>query len=332
LLIVKHDEVDRILRARETDLIDLVRTAYELHDEGRSAVPHSTFLRFPADARNRIIGLPAFIGGEYPAAGMKWISSFPGNIDAGLARASSVVVLNELGTGRPVSLIEGSLVSAKRTAASAALAAREFGGPDLTGVSMIGCGPINFEVLRFLLAAIPAIAEVTVFDIAPARAAAFSRQVVEIAPDLPVTIATDIGRAVGAHQLVSIATTVSKPYLNLDAAKPGAIVLHVSLRDLTAETIVAAQNVVDDADHVCREGTSLHLAEQATGDRAFIDAPIGAVLRGRVKFTRDTGRPLVYSPFGLGALDVSMARFVHAEATRQGMGTAVVDFLPGTTT
>jgi ornithine cyclodeaminase len=76
----------------------------------------------------------------------------------------------------------------------------------------------------------------------------------------------------------------------------------------------------------------VHLAEQATGGRTFIDAPIGGVLRGRVKFTRDTSRPLVYSPFGLGALDVSLARFVHAEALSQGLGIAVGDFLPSPTT
>lgn len=331
MLILGHDEVADVLRDREKDLVELVRTAYELHDEGLSAVPHSTFLRFPRDDRNRIIGLPAFLGGEHPVAGVKWISSFPANVEAGLPRASSVVVLNELTTGRPVALLEGSLISAKRTAASAALAAREFAAPATTGVALVGCGPINFEVLRFLRAALPQLAEVTAFDLSPDRAAAFARQAAEEL-DLPVAVADDVHRAVGAHPLVSLATTASTPHLDLRAARPGAVVLHVSLRDLTAESVLAAQNVVDDADHVCREGTSLHLAEQRTGGRAFVDAPIGGVLRGRVRFHRDPARPLVYSPFGLGALDVALARLVRDEATGRGLGTTVEGFLPRPTT
>ncbi|GAA3849332.1 2,3-diaminopropionate biosynthesis protein SbnB [Saccharothrix violaceirubra] len=331
MLILTHDEVAGVLRDREAELIELVAAAYRLHDEGRSAVPHSTFLRFPDDDRNRIIGLPAFLGGDRPSAGMKWIASFPGNLEKGLERASSVIVLNELDTGRPIALLESSLISAKRTAASAALAAREFGPAGLSGAGFVGCGPINLEVLRFLLVAVPTLAEITLFDLSPARAEAFAAKARELSPTLKVAIATDLDDAVGAHDALSLATTAGTPHMDLSKARPGATVLHVSLRDLTVETILGAQNIVDDADHVCRERTSLHLAEQHTGGRDFVDGPIGGVLRGRVAFTRDTTRPLVYSPFGLGALDMAVAEFVNAEAAARGLGTTVAGFLPGTT-
>jgi ornithine cyclodeaminase len=175
---------------------------------------------------------------------------------------------------------------------------------------------------------VPTVTEVTLFDLAPARAEAFAARAAELAPHLAVTVAADLDEVVGAHDAISVATTAGTPYLDLARARPGVTVLHVSLRDLTVDTILGAQNVVDDADHVCREKTSLHLAEQRTGGRAFIDAPIGGVLRGRVEFHRDTAKPLVYSPFGLGALDMALARFVHAEAGERALGTTVKDFLP----
>ena len=65
MLIVRHHEVRDILAGRAGEVIDIVRAAYRLHDEGRTVVPHSTFLRPPSvpgkpDPGNRIIGLPAY--------------------------------------------------------------------------------------------------------------------------------------------------------------------------------------------------------------------------------------------------------------------------------
>ena len=328
MMILGHADVVHALAGREAETIDVVAGAYRLHDERRTAVPHSAFLRFPGDSRNRIIALPAFVGSDPPAAGMKWVSSFPGNLGEGLPRASAVVVLNSMETGRPEALIEGSLISARRTAASAALAARVLlEGRPAGGVSLIGCGFINREVLRFLLAVWPGL-PVTLYDIDPGRAAAFARGCADLVPDARVTLAADLPSALTANELISIATTAADPHMDVAGCAPGSVVLHLSLRDLTVDAILASQNVVDDPDHVCRERTSPHLAEQATGNRGFIDASIGGLLRGSAEFRRDPAKVLVFSPFGLGALDIALARFVQAEALRAGCGVTVDDFLP----
>ncbi|MEZ0090170.1 2,3-diaminopropionate biosynthesis protein SbnB [Streptacidiphilus sp. EB129] len=330
MLIIRHHEVQDILRGRETDIIELISATYRLHDEGKSSLPHSTFLRFPDAPADRIIGLPAYLGGEKPTAGMKWIASFPGNIAAGVDRASAVVVLNSLANGRPEALVEASLISAKRTAASAALGAGLLlpdAGADTTGVTLVGCGVINTEILRFLKARLPFLTEALVYDQDPARAAGFARRAMEAIPGVSVTVADDLPSALAAHALVSLATTAAAPHLAADAFRDDATVLHVSLRDIHPETILASQNVVDDADHVCRERTSLDLAQKLTGNRDFVDASIGTLAAGTSSFQRDPGRPVVFSPFGLGILDLAVARFVQEEGTRQGLGVAVDDFL-----
>ncbi|MFH8751974.1 2,3-diaminopropionate biosynthesis protein SbnB [Streptomyces rimosus] len=328
MLIARHADVHEVLAGREEEILAIVQEAYEAHEDGRTAVPHSTFLRFPGDERNRIIGLPAFTGGDHPVAGMKWIASFPGNLDEGLPRASAAIVLNSLDNGFPVALVEGSQISAKRTAASAALAARLLTeGAEPTGVTLVGGGVINTEVLRFLLVALPTLREVTVFDLDAGRAEAFAARCRELGPRMTVEVAADRPTALARHGLVALATTSSTPHLGSDELQPGTVVLHVSLRDLYPEVILGAHNIVDDADHVCRERTSLHLAEQAAGHREFIHASIGALVRGTAHLTRDPGRVTVFSPFGLGILDLALAEYVRAQAAERGLGVHVEGFL-----
>jgi len=331
MLILRRTDVTDVLSGREAEIIDLVADTYRLHDEGRTSLPHSTFLRFPEErhGRDRIIGLPAYRGGERPAAGMKWVASFPGNVATGTERASAAVVLNSLDDGRPVALVEGAVVSAKRTAASAALAAAELiAERPPASVLLVGCGVINLEILRFLTAALPSLTEAALYDTDPARAEEFAARCHEAAPAIKAHAVTDLAAALGEHRLVSLATTAATPHLDLAACGPDTTVLHVSLRDLTAETILGAVNVVDDTDHVCRERTSLDLAQQAAGNRDFVAAEIGALLRGTVTLPRTPERPVVYSPFGLGVLDIALAEFVREEAERRGLGVRVDDFLP----
>ena len=74
-------------------------------------------------------------------SGIKWISSFPANRAGNLARASAVQILNDATTGYPLACIEASLISATRTAASAALAAEHMSPAPFEGtLSVIGTG------------------------------------------------------------------------------------------------------------------------------------------------------------------------------------------------
>jgi ornithine cyclodeaminase len=336
MLVIRHHEVRDILAKQEQGVLDRVRAAYLLHHAGQSALPHSTFLRLPAappmtGSANRIIALPAYLGGPEGAAGMKWIASFPGNLGRGLNRASAVMVLNSLETGRPEALIEGSLISAARTAASAALAAEVLVPAGMDGIDevcLFGCGVINLTVLRYLRVLQPGLSRVLLHDHDPQRTTAFARQCAELAPGITVRTATDPEQAVFASRLVSIATTAPTPHLDLDLAADRTM-LHLSLRDLSPRMILANHNVVDDPDHVCRERTSVHLAQQESGDRRFIDGTLADVLLSGRSFDRQPGKSVIFSPFGLGVLDIAVAQLVLAECTRLGTGVAVDDFLAG---
>jgi N-[(2S)-2-amino-2-carboxyethyl]-L-glutamate dehydrogenase len=329
LLLLTGDEVAGLLSDREPDVLDAVRAAYVAHARGETVVPHSTFLLFPGRPSDRIIGLPAYIGGPFQAAGMKWVSSFPGNVAQGGRRAAAVVVLNSMESGAPTAFLEGSVVNAKRTAASAALAARHLHGPSPSRLGMVGCGVIAFEIARFLCAVLPEPRDFVVHDTDLERAERFAERVRAL-PGAAATTAADLGTVLCESGLVTFATTAAVPHVaDLSACPAGTTILHVSLRDLDPAVILDADNVVDDVDHVCRAQTSVHLAEQRRGDRSFVRCTLGDVLLGRQPGRNGHGAVTIFSPFGLGILDVAVSTLVVRLAREAGVGRLIGDFLPG---
>src|SRR5687768_12937876 len=239
IAILKGSEVRAVLAGRELELIQAVRMAYETHGDGDSSLPHSTFLPFPGQPRNRIIALPAYLGGECGVAGVKWVSSFPDNLNLGVDRASAVMILNSSQTGRPEAIIEGSVISAKRTAASAALAAQCLVSDSKpSGVGMMGCGLINFEIARFLLAVLPEAEAFVLFDKDEARVKQFANK--KLFNNIEVEIAKDTNDVLRNCPLISIATTALTPHIGeVRQCRPGSTILHISLRDLTPEVILS---------------------------------------------------------------------------------------------
>ena len=329
LLMLGGADVACLLEGRETELVASVRGAYEAHARTQTSLPHSVFLTFPDNARNRIIALPAYVGDGFDIAGVKWISSFPANVGRGIERASAIVVVNSMETGRPLAVMEGSLISAKRTAASAALAAQQLHGPGgPVSLGLVGCGRINYEIQRFLLATGPAPEQVLVHDLAADRAERFAARLNAEAGRQVARAAGDLAGLLRGCDLVSFATTAPTPHVeDLSVCAPGATILHVSLRDLSPAAILDSDNVVDDVDHVCRERTSIHLAAEQRGAVDFVRCTLGDVLLGRQP-AREGSRRLVFSPFGLGVLDLGVAALVLRGAEEQGLGTTMPSFWP----
>lgn len=325
------EAVRELLEGRESEILEAVREAYELHATGRTVLPDSNFLRFPGRERERIIALPAYVGGEHEAAGIKWIASWPQNVQRGMDRASAVMILNSTETGRPTAILEGSIISAKRTAASAALAAATLhAGPEPQALGLVGCGLINFEVARFAVSVFPSLERFVFLDLDPEHAARFGERLQRLRPGARVEAAGAPDEVFAGAPLVSLATTAVAPHLDsLAAAAEGSTVLHVSLRDFTPEVVLACDNVVDDVEHVCRAQTSVHLAAQRTGGTGFIRGTLGDVLLGRIP-PRSGGHPVtLFSPFGMGILDLAVAGLVRRRAAEGGgAGVRIPGFIP----
>ena len=128
-----------------------------------------------------------------------------------------------------------------------------------------------------------------------------------------------------SSDLIVFATIAAQPYISdLSWFEHNPLVLHISLRDLTPQILLASTNIVDDIEHCLKASTSPHLAEQLTGNRDFLHGTLDDVIAGRV--TPPAGQPLVFSPFGLGVLDLAVGKHVYDQLNRSGQLHNIDDF------
>ncbi|WP_433288978.1 2,3-diaminopropionate biosynthesis protein SbnB [Pseudonocardia sp. CA-142604] len=317
--VISGAQVQRALQGHEKQVMEVVEATYRLHGAGDSVNPPSYFLRFPDRPNDRIIALPASIGGQARVDGLKWISSFPENVAAGIPRASAVLILNDHDTGYPFACLESSIISATRTAASAALAADWLsrGRERPTRVGFFGVGLIARYIHTFLAGSGWSFDEVGVFDLSADSAAGFRGYLEQSGTAGRITVYNNAEDLIRSSDLVVFATVASQPHVeNVSWLEHNPLVLHVSLRDVAPEIVLASTNIVDDVEHCLKANTSPHLAEQLTGNRDFLHGTLDDVMAGRV--TVPEGRPVVFSPFGLGVLDLAVGKYVYDEVTRSG--------------
>ncbi|WP_236794819.1 2,3-diaminopropionate biosynthesis protein SbnB [Amycolatopsis sp. GM8] len=324
--VVSGRSVQRALHGREPAVIDLIESAYRLHGAGSTVNPPSYFLRFPDQPNSRIIALPASVAGNVDTAGLKWIASFPDNVANGLPRASAVLLLNDRRTGYPYACLESSVISASRTAASAALAALRLGAgrAERGRVGFIGTGLISRYIHTYLDAAGWPFTRIGVHDLAAGRTRGFT-EYLRGRTDIPVKAFGSAEELIRESDVVVFATTAGKPHVS----DPGwfshhPLVLHISLRDVSEEIVLDSVNVVDDVEHCLKANTSVHLTEQRVGHRDFVHATLHDVLTGGYEVPAD--RTVLFSPFGLGVLDLALGAFVYRECLRAGELVAIDGF------
>src|SRR5438552_12750193 len=215
LSIINGKTVSDIVRANRRECIRIVREAYLAHADGRSVNPDSYFLRFPEKPDCRIIALPAYIGNGFAVAGLKWIASYPANLQKGFPRASAVLILNSYETGYPFAILESSIISAARTAASATLAAYWLNGRsrEARSLGIVGTGFIARYVYDFLVDTGWAIKDVRLYDTSPVESEKFKSTVCRPEHHRTVTVVPHVADLLSSSDLIVFTTVAAVPHI-----------------------------------------------------------------------------------------------------------------------
>jgi ornithine cyclodeaminase/alanine dehydrogenase len=144
------------------EIIDVIEKAFREKGEGRVEMPPKPGIHPKADAF--IHAMPAFIP-KMKAAGMKWVSGFPNNYKYDLPYIMGVLVLNDLDTGVPICIMDAAWVTAKRTGAATAVAAKYLAKKDSRVFGILGCGVQGRHNLEAIFTAFKGLEEVRAYDI-----------------------------------------------------------------------------------------------------------------------------------------------------------------------
>jgi ornithine cyclodeaminase/alanine dehydrogenase-like protein (mu-crystallin family) len=311
-------DLDELVEALQAAMIDL--------SAGRASVPPRVAAQVPEhDAM--LAAMPAYL----PSAGAlasKLVSLFPGNREQPTHQA--LICCFDPATGTPAALMDGTYVTAVRTAGGSALATRLLARPDAQHVTVIGTG-VQAAAHARALARRPGVRTVWIAGRDPGRAERLAR---ELAGDgVPARAAGSIEAAVRAAQIVCTTTHAAQPVLRREWLRPGTHINSVGYNtsgdgELDTATIQQALVVV--------ESRAAALAPPPAGavelrraielqaiDAGHIAAEIGQVAAGTVPGRTSDTQLTVYKSVGVAAQDAAAAALILAAAQQRGVGTSV---------
>ena len=278
--------------------------------------PIKPYLRY-RNSDNRIIAMPAYVGGDINVAGIKWISSFPENIKKGIPRAHCIVVLNDSNTGVPISIFNASLISIIRTCSVSGLIINNYCKRNCKNfyvIGIIGWGPIgqyHYRMVKSLLG--NKIKKIHIFDINQIDS-------IDIEDDR-VEIVDCWEKAYEGADIFITCTVATKRYID-KCPKGGALLLNISLRDYKTSIyeVVKDTIIVDDWEEVCRENTDIENMYKECGLRREMTHNLQDVLyNDYLQYVKDN-QPIMFNPMGMGIFDLAIANYFYQKGMIKGKG------------
>ena len=230
--------MDQCVEAMEDLLVTLNKGDYVMAGVNHNS--HGAQVIFPDDPQfegmpknaddRRFMAMPAYLGGKYQMAGMKWYGSNCENKASGLPRSILMMMLNDKDTGAPLALMSANLVSCYRTGAIPGVGAKYLARKDSETVTIIGPGVMGRTCLLAFLSVCPKITTVKVKGRGLRSLHAFEEFVKKECPQSQQVIVCDsMEEAVKDSDIICVTSTapvkeIDFPYIAEDWVKKGALI------------------------------------------------------------------------------------------------------------
>lgn len=311
---------------RLPDYIDAVEGVFRRLGEGAMTVPG--VVHIPAPDGIFHIKSAAFAGDPHYVA-VKVNGNFPDNRQKnGLPTIQGAIILCDGRNGSLLAVIDTGEVTAMRTAAATAVAARHLARPDVSVLTVVGCGIQGRVQLLALLAVLP-VETVYAFDLDRQRCKAFAARM-RGETGLDVIAVDELANATRASQAIVTCTSSRKPFLGRDHVSPGTFIAAVGAdnadkQELHPDLLRHSKLVVDLIDQCVEMGELHHALEAGVMQRSEVYAELSQVVlrAGQAGLRPDDNEIVIFDSTGTAIQDVAAAGMIYERAKALGIGTAM---------
>ncbi len=298
------------------EIIAAVEAVFRKKGEGRVEMPAKIGIHPAPD--DFLHAMPAYVASPR-TAGIKWVGNFLKNPARGLPTISGLLVLNDPETGLPIAVMDCTWITAKRTGAASAVAAKYLARGEAEVLAVIGCGVQGRSHTEAMLVQFPRIRRVVAFDNTTANLTRY-RQEMQTLHRVSVVSASGTESAVREADIIVTATEIRKhpaPSIRPDWIKPGAFCMPVDFDSQFTPEAIRGMDLfyTDDMAQMefYRSAGYFQTTPKVQGD-------LGEVVSGRRPGRERSTQRTMAMHLGLAIEDVVTAIRIYDRAVAQGIG------------
>lgn len=320
-LILEGKTIKTIVGIKET--IAVVEKAFRYLGEGKVQMPPKVYIRldkYKGDFR----AMPAYLDG-FKGCGIKWVNVHPDNRKKGLPTVMAIIILNDSSNGFPLCVMDATYLTALRTGAAGAVAAKYLANKDSRKVGLVGCG-VQAQTQLLALKELFNINQVNIWSLRCAEAIKSIRNI-KIFQKIKINVSGSIKDCVKDCDIIVTATPSRKPLVKLGWIKPGTHINAIGAdakgkQELDPSILKKAKIVVDSWEQAKHSGEINVPLSKGQISRKDIYADIGEVVIGK-KSRSSKEEITVFDSTGLAIQDIAMANAVYSKAVRLKIGRRV---------
>jgi ornithine cyclodeaminase len=311
-----------------TRAIEAMRSGFGQLSSGEATVPVRGQL--PSSDGTTLL-MPAYLGKTHDL-GAKIVSVFPGNRDRGAPVVQGVVLLLDAESGAPLALLDGTELTARRTAAGSALATELLSDPEASVLTVFGAGA-QARAHIWALSAVRSIREIRIVSASIASAERLADEAGEpgsgASGDRSVRAMEDRREALHGADLIVTATTSTSPVFDGCALDPGSHINGVGsyrpdMQEVDATTVLRSRVVVDSREAAWQEAGDLIIPlREGLIDESHVNAELGEIVNGNSPQGREGHELTFFKSVGNAAQDIAIASAALASARDRGLGQVV---------
>jgi ornithine cyclodeaminase/alanine dehydrogenase-like protein (mu-crystallin family) len=298
------------------EIISIVEKAFKEKGLGDVEMPPKPGIHTAQDAF--IHAMPAYIP-AMKAAGIKWVSGYPENYKRGLPYISGLLIMNDPDTGIPISVMDASWITSKRTGAATAVAAKYLARPESKTLAILGCGLEGRTNLEALGQVLKNLEEVRAYDISTENQERYVKEM-SAKHQIMITGSKNPREAVeGADAIVTAGPILKHPNPAIERAwlKNGLFACPIDFDSYWKPEAMHSMDkfIADDEQQLLYYKTSGYFQ-----DIPQVFADLGEVVVGKKTGRANENERIMAMNLGLAIEDVAVAKSVYEEARSRGTG------------